>query len=71
MNLLRLSTSPLPLASSWYAIPLRLIVGIGFIQHGYAKLAHGPEDFIGILHAMRLDGIRDSSRHMSPQARYG
>ena len=63
MNLLRLSTSPLPVASSWYAIPLRLIVGIGFIQHG-------PEDFIGILHAMRLDCIRDSSRHMSPQARY-
>lgn len=30
------------------------MVGIGFIQHGYAKLARGPEDFIGILHAMGL-----------------
>jgi putative oxidoreductase len=23
----------------WYAIPLRLIVGYGFMEHGYAKLA--------------------------------
>ena len=46
MNLLRLLTSPLPVPASWYAIPLRLIVGFGFIQHGYAKLARGPEDFI-------------------------
>src|SRR5262245_16878440 len=54
MNLWRLSTSPLPVPASWYAIPLRLIAGIGFIQHGYAKLARGPEDFVGILHAMGL-----------------
>ena len=54
MSLLRLSTSPLPVPASWYAIPLRLIVGFGFIQHGYAKLARGPEDFIGVLHAMGL-----------------
>jgi hypothetical protein len=56
MNLLRFSTSPLPVPASWYAIPLRLIVGFGFIQHGYAKLARGPEDFIGVLHAMGLAG---------------
>ena|SRR6188508_620843 len=54
MNLLRLLTSPLPVPGSWYAIPLRLIVGFGFIQHGYAKLARGPEDFISLLHAMGL-----------------
>ena len=54
MNLLRLLTSPLPVPASWYAIPLRLIVGFGFIQHGYAKLARGPEDFISLLHAMGL-----------------
>src|SRR5215475_1240306 len=54
MHRLRLLTSPLPVPLSWYAIPLRLIVGFGFIQHGYAKLARGPEDFIGILHAMGL-----------------
>jgi putative oxidoreductase len=33
-------------------IPLRLIVGCGFIAHGYAKLAHGPEHFIAILRAL-------------------
>jgi putative oxidoreductase len=36
---------------SWYAIPLRLIVGYGFMEHGYAKLAHGPQSFTTILHA--------------------
>src|SRR6476660_1175449 len=54
MNLLRLLTSPIPVPASWYAIPLRLIVGFGFIQHGYAELTRGPEDFIGVLHAMGL-----------------
>lgn len=37
---------------SWYAVPLRLIVGYGFMEHGYAKLARGPEHFIAILHAL-------------------
>ena len=36
----------------WAAIPLRLIVGYGFIEHGYAKLVHGPENFVAILHAL-------------------
>jgi putative oxidoreductase len=35
-----------------YAIPLRLIVGFGFMEHGYAKLARGPESFAAILHAL-------------------
>jgi len=54
VNLLRLSISPTPVPAGWYALPLRLIVGFGFMQHGYAKLARGPEDFIGVLHAMGL-----------------
>jgi len=33
-------------------IPLRLFVGFGFMAHGYAKIAHGPEHFINILHAI-------------------
>jgi len=37
---------------AWYALPLRLIVGFGFMQHGYAKLARGPEHFAAILHAL-------------------
>jgi putative oxidoreductase len=51
-RLARLAISPLPVPPAWYAIPLRLIVGFGFMQHGYAKLARGPDDFIAILHAL-------------------
>lgn len=52
----KLAISPLPVPTGWYAIPLRLIVGFGFMQHGYAKLARGPEDFINILHAIGAPG---------------
>ena len=37
---------------SWYAIPLCLIVGFGFMQHGYAKIARGPDKYASILHAL-------------------
>jgi putative oxidoreductase len=36
----------------WAAIPLRLIVGYGFMAHGYSKLVHGPAHFAAILHAL-------------------
>src|ERR1700746_3233128 len=36
----------------WAPIPLRLIVGYGFMQHGFAKLSRGPEAFATILHAI-------------------
>ena len=39
---------------SWYAIPLRLIVGYGFMEHGYAKIARGPEKYASILHALGM-----------------
>jgi putative oxidoreductase len=52
----KLAISPLPVPTVWYAIPLRLMVGFGFMQHGYAKLARGPEDFITILHAIGVPG---------------
>jgi putative oxidoreductase len=38
----------------WYAIPLRLIVGVGFVEHGYAKLARGADSFAAILHALGM-----------------
>src|SRR5262245_11724953 len=36
----------------WAAMPLRLIVGIGFMEHGYAKLVRGPGAFVSILQAL-------------------
>jgi putative oxidoreductase len=36
----------------WAFIPLRLIVGYGFIEHGFAKLAKGPDAFANILQAI-------------------
>ncbi|MGH9573695.1 MAG: DoxX family protein [Candidatus Acidiferrales bacterium] len=33
----------------WPIVPLRLLVGFGFIQHGFAKLSRGPEAFAVIL----------------------
>jgi putative oxidoreductase len=41
-----------PSVANWGAIPLRLIVGYGFMEHGYAKLSRGPEAFAVILSAM-------------------
>jgi putative oxidoreductase len=37
---------------SWAPIPLRVIVGYGFMAHGYAKLMKGPDVFVGIVHAL-------------------
>ena len=35
-------------------IPLRAIVGFGFMQHGFAKLSRGPDSFAAILNAMHV-----------------
>jgi putative oxidoreductase len=36
----------------WAPLPLRLIVGYGFMEHGYAKIVKHHEAFAGILHAL-------------------
>ena len=36
----------------WSLVPVRLIVGFGFMEHGFAKLARGPDAFANILQAM-------------------
>jgi putative oxidoreductase len=41
-----------PSVAVWAAIPLRLIVGYGFMEHGFAKLSRGPEAFAAILHTI-------------------
>jgi putative oxidoreductase len=50
----RLAISPLPVPAGWYAVPLRLVVGLGFVEHGYAKLSRGAEGFVAILHAIGI-----------------
>src|SRR5499427_5062162 len=47
----RLASLARPVAV-WAPIPLRLIVGYGFMAHGYAKLSRGPEVFAAILHTI-------------------
>src|SRR6516225_5136195 len=44
-----ISRSP---AARWAPVPLRLIVGYGFMEHGFAKLARGPDAFPAILQAL-------------------
>jgi putative oxidoreductase len=41
-----------PIAARWSPIPLRIIVGFGFMDHGVAKLSKGVDAFAVILHAM-------------------
>jgi putative oxidoreductase len=41
-----------PALRHWAALPLRLIVGYGFIVHGYAKVMNGPDRFAASLHAL-------------------
>jgi putative oxidoreductase len=38
------------LVSRWAMLPLRLIVGYGFLAHGLAKWSRGPEKFAKLLH---------------------
>src|SRR5689334_7647832 len=46
--------SPPAAARAWSAVPIRLIVGYGFMAHGYAKLARGPDAFAAILAALGM-----------------
>jgi putative oxidoreductase len=34
-----------PLSNAWALLPLRLIIGLGFILHGWAKWSRGPAGF--------------------------
>lgn len=36
----------------WAAFPLRMIVGYGFVAHGFAKVMNGPDHFAASLHAL-------------------
>lgn len=40
----------------WAPLLLRLIVGYGFMEHGFSKLARGPGAFAAILHVIGVPG---------------
>lgn len=42
----------LGMLSQWWPVLLRLIVGYGFLVHGYAKFTRGPETFAVVLHTI-------------------
>lgn len=42
------------LCKAWAPIPLRLIVGFGFIAHGWAKWSRGPSQFGKLLHQLGI-----------------
>ena len=33
----------------WAPVPLRLVIGLGFVAHGWAKLSRGPDGFARLL----------------------
>jgi putative oxidoreductase len=37
------------LLQQWTPLPLRLVIGFGFMAHGWAKLSRGPEGFAKLL----------------------
>jgi putative oxidoreductase len=41
-----------PGVAAWAPVPLRLIIGYGFMAHGYAKLMRGPESFAVVLQTL-------------------
>src|SRR5262249_47057390 len=43
-----------PNSARWAPLALRLMIGFGFMEHGFAKLSHGPEAFAAILQAMSV-----------------
>ena len=49
---MRAFTRPVEALRDWAPLPIRLIVGYGFIAHGFAKLTRGPDTFAVILHTL-------------------
>ena len=47
-----LDFSTQPRIARWALIPLRFIIGYGFMEHGLAKITKGPDAFAAILHAL-------------------
>jgi putative oxidoreductase len=49
---MRLLPNPTEALRDWAPLPIRLIVGYGFMAHGFAKLSRGPDAFAVVLHTL-------------------
>jgi putative oxidoreductase len=49
---MRLLIQPSEMLREWAPLPIRLIVGYGFLAHGLAKLSRGPDTFAVVLHTL-------------------
>src|SRR5262245_16558979 len=49
----------------WAVLPMRVVVGYGFIEHGLAKLSRGPHAFAGILQQLGVP-LPHEIRHKTP-----
>lgn len=49
LNPVRISQPNSRFASDWAPLFLRLVIGIGFMVHGWAKLSRGPDKFAALL----------------------
>jgi putative oxidoreductase len=38
--------------SDWAPVVIRIVIGIGFVMHGYAKWSRGPAGFGNVLHTL-------------------
>jgi len=52
IHLMRISSSTYNWLAVWAPLPIRLVVGYGFMAHGYAKFSRGPEKFAAVLHTL-------------------
>ena len=43
---------PRAVLARWALVPIRLVIGYGFLVHGLAKLSKGPEHFVDIVQAI-------------------
>jgi putative oxidoreductase len=50
--MMELTNKDLGFSARWAMIPLRLMVGYGFMEHGFAKLAKGSDWFPAVVQAM-------------------
>ena len=49
---MRAFTQSIEALRDWAPLPIRLIVGYGFMAHGFAKLTRGPDTFAVVLHTL-------------------